>query len=162
VNQIEIAGIDQTFASSGDSGSLIITQDSCPRAVALLFAGTAKGSTIANPISAVLKGLTVAMVGTCTPESAASDTDQLEVAAGNAGPSKEAVESAIAVRDQHEDELMNIPGAVGTGIGIGDQSDQPEIRVYVRKQRRHVRVAVPRAVEGMPVEVIESGGFVAY
>jgi hypothetical protein len=162
VNQIVIAGINQTFASPGDSGSLIVTQDSCPRAVGLLFAGAADGSTIANPISAVLKGLTVTMVGSCSMAPAASETEQPELETGKAGVSMAAVESASAVRDRHEDELMSIPGAVGTGIGIGDQSDQLEIIVYIKKLTLHAKAAVLKEVEGMPVKLIQNGGFVAY
>jgi hypothetical protein len=76
--------------------------------------------------------------------------------------SKEAVASAAAVRDRHEDELMSIPGAVGTGVGAGDQPDQPAIIVYVKKMTPQAQAAAPKDVEGVPVKIIENGGFVAY
>ncbi len=162
VNQIQIDG---DFAAAGDSGSLIVTQDTCPQAVGLLFAGgtlsNGTPATIANPISAVLSGLNVSMVGGCTPL-AASNTAQADVEAGNVGMSKEAVASAIAVRDRHEDDLMRIPGAVGTGVGIGDEPGQPAIMIYVKKMTPEAQAAAPKDVEGVPVKLIQNGGFVAY
>jgi hypothetical protein len=160
VNQIEIDS--SGFSGPGDSGSLIVTQDACPKAVGLLFAGSSDGfMTIANPISAVLSGLNVTMVGSCTP-AAAFDTAAPGVMAGNVGMSKEVVASATAVRDRHEDELMSIPGAVGTGIGAADQPGQPAIVVYIKKMTLEAQAAAPKEVEGMPVKLIENGGFVAY
>ena len=156
------------FGGPGDSGSLIVTQDACPQAVALLFAGSANQSqTLANPISDVLSGLGVSMVGSCTPTAAAASapaqSDVLaDELAGNMGMSKEVADSAAAVRDRHEDELMKIPGAVGTAIGMSDQSGQPAIEVYVKKMTRQAQAAAPKEVEGVPVKLIENGGFVAY
>jgi hypothetical protein len=43
------------FSKAGDSGSLIVTNDGTARPVALLFAGTSDGTTIANPIGPVLQ-----------------------------------------------------------------------------------------------------------
>ncbi|MGA7873549.1 MAG: hypothetical protein WCA22_21905 [Candidatus Binatus sp.] len=150
------------FSGAGDSGSLIVTQDSCPQAVALLFAGSSDQSqTLANPISAVLSGLNVSMVGGCT-SAAAPETPQTDLEADNVGMSKEVAEAATAVRDRHENELMSIAGAVGTGIGIGDQPGQAAIEVYVRKLRPQEQAALPKEVEGIPVKLIENGGFVAY
>ena len=161
VNQILIIGNSGTplFGAAGDSGSLILTNDSCPRAVALLFAGSS-ALTIANPISDVLSGLGVSMVGSCNDGAAVSA--QADVSAQSEGLSAEAVESAKAVRDQHEDELMSIPGAVGTGIAISDQPGQPAIEVYVEKMTPQAQAAAPQDVEGVPLKVIESGEFVAY
>ena len=42
------------ISKAGDSGSLIVTNDAAANPVALLFAGTADGTTIGNPIGAVL------------------------------------------------------------------------------------------------------------
>ena len=160
VNQIVINS--NGFGGPGDSGSLIVTRDVCPQAVGLLFAGSYDGSmTIANPISAVLSGLNITMVGSCTP-TAASEPAPAEAIAASEGMSKEAVGSATAARDRHEDELMNIPGAVGTGIGVGDQPGQPAIIVYVKKMTPQAQAAAPKDVDGVPVKIIENGGFVAY
>lgn len=163
INQIAISGED--FSEAGDSGSLIVTQDSCPQAVGLLFAdGENDGAplTIANPISAVLSQLNVTMVGGCTAGAASNTAQADDLEAGNVGMSKDVVASATAVRDRHEDELMRITGAVGTGVGIGDQPGQPAIIVYVKRMTPQAQAAAPKQVEGLPVKLIESGGFVAY
>ncbi len=162
VGQILVTGTVATpqFGGPGDSGSLILDEGECPQAVALLFAGSADGSTtIANPISEVTSRLGVSMVGTCT---ASLDTAQDDVEAGNVGVSKEAVTAATAVRDRHEAQLMSIAGAVGTGIGVGDGSGHPSIEVYVTKITPEAEAAAPKDVEGTPVKMVENGGFVAY
>ena len=150
----------QDFSAPGDSGSLILTQDPCPQAVGLLFAGSADQSqTIANPIGAVLNKLGVSMTGSCTPPMAAAAP---QAVAGNAAVSKDLVDSASAVRDRHEDELMKIPGAVGTAIGVSDTPGQPAIEVYIGKVTPEAQAATPKDVEGVPLKLIENGGFVAY
>lgn len=152
--------IDGNFSGSGDSGSLIVTQESCPQAVGLLFAGSTRPvQTIANPISDVLSGLGVSMVGGCT---AATAEPQAVTEAGNASIAKDAVDSATAVRDRHEDQLMSIPGAVGTAIGFSDSPGQPAIEVYLKKLTPEAQAAAPKDVEGVPVKLIENGGFVVY
>ncbi len=163
VDQIVVSGTLDTpqFSAAGDSGSLIVTDDDCPQPVALLFGGSSSGLTIANPISTVLSALNVSMVGTCTA-SASSGSANAELVAGGAPVSKEAVASAAAVRDRHEDSLMSIPGAVGTGIGAGDHPGQTTIVIYVDKLTPQAQAAAPKEVEGTPVKLIESGEFVAH
>ena len=164
VNQIQVTGSvhTPTFGAPGDSGSLIVTQDTCPLAVALLFAGSANGAlTFANPISEVLSQLNVSMVGTCTA-AATSDAPAADVVAASIGMSKEVVASAKAVRDRHEDQLMSIPGAVGSAIAAGDEPGQPAIVVYVNRLTPQVTAAAPKDVEGTPVNLIESGEIIAY
>ena len=82
--------------------------------------------------------------------------------AQSVGLSAEVVESAKAIRDRHEDTLMSVPGAVGTGIGAGDQSGQPAIEVFVEKLTPEAQDAAAEEVEGLPVKLVESGKFVAY
>jgi hypothetical protein len=143
IHQIVINGPPppSNFSGLGDSGSLIVTQATCPQPVALLFAGSGdQKQTIANPITDVLDGLKITMVGSCAP-AGASGTVQPDVLAGNAGMSKDVVDSASAVRDRHEEELMKIPGAVGTAIGMSDQPGKPAIEVYVKKMTPQARFA---------------------
>jgi Peptidase family S64 len=159
-NQIKI-GTDG-FSSAGDSGSLIVTQESCPRAVGLLFAGASDDSfTLANPISKVLKRLNVAMTGSCTA-AVTSDMVQPDVSARYLGISAEVATAAIGIRDRHERDLLKIAGAVGTGIGIGDQRGQSAIEVYVDKLTPENQAATPAAVDGVAVKLIETGPVVAY
>jgi hypothetical protein len=162
-NQIKIGGGD--FSAAGDSGSLVVTQEVCPRAVGLLFAGAPGRFTLANPISAVLKRLSpkhdeLSMVGGCVPVE--SETEQPTEIAGDHAITSDRVEAATAVRDRHERELMRIPGAVGTGIGASDETGEPAIEVYVKKLTPEAQAAAPEKVEGVPVKLIESGAVVAY
>jgi len=62
VNQVVVTGKRGAFSKAGDSGSLIVTDDSNANPVALLFAG-GQTSTIGNPIGAVLSALGVTIDG---------------------------------------------------------------------------------------------------
>jgi len=156
-----------------------VTEDACPAAVGLLFAGSSDGSTIANPIGDVLSGLGVTMVGSCgaspatagasvntagasTDTAAALPTTSAASRSANVGIAQEAIASASAIRSKHSVELMRIPGAVGTGIGIGDHSGQPAIEVYVSKITPEAQAATPTSVDGVTVRLVETGDFVAY
>jgi hypothetical protein len=159
INQILVTGsvLTPTFGAAGDSGSLIVSQDDCPQAVALLFAGNGNGLTIANPITSVLSATNTSMVGTCSEP----DAQRADDADADLGVSTDAVKSAKSVRDRHEDELKGVPGVVGTGIGA-DETGHAEIQVYVEKLTPQAQAAIPAEVEGTPVKAIETGAFVAY
>jgi hypothetical protein len=159
INQILVTGsvLTPTFGAAGDSGSLIVSQDDCPQAVALLFAGNGNGLTIANPITSVLSATNTSMVGTCSEP----DALRAEDADADLGVSTDAVKSAKSVRDRHEDELKGVPGVVGTGIGA-DETGHAEIQVYVEKLTPQAQAAIPAEVEGTPVKAIETGAFAAY
>lgn len=58
-----VIGSGKPFSKAGDSGSLIVTNDSHAYPVGLLFAG-GSGTTIANPIDSVLGGFGVTIDGT--------------------------------------------------------------------------------------------------
>lgn len=158
INQILINS--SNFSGAGDSGSLIVTQGGCPQAVGLLFAGSSDGSsTLVNPIGNVLSGLGVTLVGTCGGGASASPSVTPSQAVGIG---QEAITSATAVRDKHSTELMKIPGAVGTGIGIGDHPGQAAIEVYVTNITPEAQAAAPTSLDGLTVRLVETKGFVAY
>ncbi len=158
VNQILISGA--ALSGAGDSGSLIVTQDACPEAVGLLFAGSSDGSsTLANPISDVLSRLGVTMVGSC---GGAAPTAAASAGSAGLGIATEAITSAAAIRTRHDVELMRIPGAVGTGIGAGDHAGEPAIEVYVSKITPEAQAAAPASLDGVTVRLVETGGFVAF
>ena len=62
VNQVVITGRRGAFSKAGDSGSLIVTDNTSANPVALLFAG-GQTTTIGNPIGAVLSALNVTIDG---------------------------------------------------------------------------------------------------
>jgi hypothetical protein len=156
--QIMISG--RRFSAGGDSGSLIVTRDACPRAVGLLFAGSAT-ATIANPIGAVLSSLGVSMVGACVAPTSATVAAVGSSTSSGGGPADAAVEAAAKVRDRHEARIRAIHGVIGTGIAQ-DARGQKVIEVYVESDTPDVRASIPAALDGVPTRVVETGEIVAY
>ncbi|HJU29424.1 MAG TPA: hypothetical protein VJ718_09645, partial [Candidatus Binataceae bacterium] len=166
-----------SFASEGDSGSLLVTTEPCPRAIGLVFAGAKNGSSVlANPIAPILKRLKVQMVGGCdasgeaTAQSSASAPTVAAKPASEAGPghgiatapTTSDIDDAIAIQERHHDDLMKIPGAVGTGVGVDRRSGSTAIEVYLSKDTSAAQAALPRKLEGKPVRAVVTGEFVAF
>jgi hypothetical protein len=78
-----------------------------------------------------------------------------------AGAGSSGLERALQVRADHEDELFDIPGVLGTGIGA-DASGRPVIRVYVASAAQSVDHPMPANIEGLPVRVVVTGTIEAY
>jgi len=160
VNQIMITAGSGAFAAPGDSGSLVLSTDPCPRPVGLLFAG-GTGVTFANPISDVLSDLNVQFVGTCTNAStAAAATSADNLVTQWAG--EPALRAASAIRDTHAAQLMKVPGAVGTGVGLGDVPGTVAIEVYVKKLTPEAQAAAPGKLDGASIRLKETGEIFAY
>jgi hypothetical protein len=68
--------------------------------------------------------------------------------------SSEAVGKAL---EKHRDELMSLPGVVGTGQGLCDK--QPCIKVFVTKHLPDLQDQVKTILEGYPVVIQETGRF---
>ena len=64
------------------------------------------------------------------------------------------------VLDRHRDRLMAIPGV--SGLGIGDKDGSPAIVIMVRQLTPDLKARLPRALEGHPVVVEQSGEIVAF
>lgn len=160
-NQVVVSG--SGFSAGGDSGSLIVSTGSCPRPVALLYAGSSS-STIGNPIGEVLTKVgqafnpdkTINFVGTtCTQAVERTITDD------NA-PTEAAIEFATASMRPREKNLMSRPGVIGVGVGALDENSmEAAIIVYVDRDA-DVKPKVPRRINGVRVKVIETDAFVAY
>lgn len=78
-----------------------------------------------------------------------------------AGSASFGLEHALQVRADHEDELFEIPGVLGTGIGA-DASGNPVIRIYVENAARSVDHPIPADIEGLPVRIVVTGTIEAY
>ena len=61
------------------------------------------------------------------------------------------------VLKEHTEELMYIPGVVGTGEGLCN--DKPCIKVFVLKFTTELEQKILNILEGYHVEVEETGGF---
>lgn len=63
------------------------------------------------------------------------------------------------VLKEHTDDLMSIPGVVGTAQGLCN--GKPCIKVFVVKKTPELEQKIPAVLEGHPVEVEETGEFKA-
>ena len=68
--------------------------------------------------------------------------------------SPETVRKAL---ETHTDELMSLPGVVGTGQGLCD--NQPCIKVFVIKDSPDLEERIKTILEGYPVVIQETGRF---
>ena len=59
------------------------------------------------------------------------------------------------VLKEHTDDLMSVPGVVGTGQGLCD--GQPCINVFVIKKTSELEENIPQRLESYPVMVEETG-----
>jgi hypothetical protein len=64
------------------------------------------------------------------------------------------------VFDRHHDQLMAVPGV--TGLGVGDKDGKPAIIILVRQLTLDLKARLPRALEGHPVVIEQSGEIVAF
>ncbi len=156
-NQIVISG--NNFSAGGDSGSLIISNDTYPNPVGLLFAGNST-STIANPASAVVSafatgGHTFAFVGSSCPGTNLKERPL--------GPADAEIEYATKIKDNNEAALFEHPGVIGVGVGMSDDDPmQAVVVVYVESGHRMRPQGMPTDVEGIPVKVVPTEPFVAF
>lgn len=166
-NQVVVAG--GSFSAAGDSGSLIVTQDTADP-VALLYAGS-DTNTVGNPIADVLNALAdtsttpptkPTFVGGgahtvlgCTgtlPLSVASTTMAMQ------GVSRESLLRATAVRDVHAAELMAPPEVQALGVGASlDNPGEPAILFFVT--RGQPRTGIPTEVDGVRTRIVEGDLF---
>jgi hypothetical protein len=63
------------------------------------------------------------------------------------------LQGAIAALDRHADRLLDLPGIVGTGVGL-NAAGRPVIRVYVESP---AAVGVPESLEGVVVQRVTTG-----
>jgi len=61
------------------------------------------------------------------------------------------------VLEEHTNELMTIPGVVGTAQGLCN--DKPCIKVYVIKKTPELKRKIPDTLEGYKVMIEETGEF---
>jgi len=183
--QIRVVPDDEpAFILGGDSGSLLVTDPadgSAPQAVGLLFAGNAGGTdTFANPIDEVLGQLNVNMAGCAADLGCGSGGGSSgggggkkggggNGGGGNGGGGRPAFEFepfgldvARAAKAAHESMLFTIQGVVGVGVGV-DENDNAVIEIYVDSGGRMPAVSeFPERLDGVEVNVIDTGVIRAY
>jgi hypothetical protein len=158
-NQVDINGGD--FSASGDSGSLIVTQNTADP-VALLYGGS-DSDTVGNPVTPVLNffasgGNTLSFVGTaphtvigCTLPTAPQSGSKTVQAASL---SSAMMQSATAVRDINSAALLAHPEVQAVGVGTSyDNPAEPAIVFFVTKGQP--RTDLPVQVNGVRTRIVE-------
>jgi hypothetical protein len=102
----------------------------------------------------VLAALGVSLVGTASIPAGSTNLPE------HAGAAEVAV--ARAVKARHEGAIFaRHPAVCGVGVGRG-AVERVVIQVYAERDLHSVRRAIPHMLDGVPVEVIETGEIVAY
>ena len=171
-NQIVIG--PGSFSAGGDSGSLIVTNNSAHNPVGLLYAGSSS-ATIANRASEVLtrlstvigRSLTFVGSGTASPTIlSAPDDGPAPFPRGPRGAMRQlpeqAADRATAVLELYRANLMATPGVIGAGVGAtADDETEPAIVIYVDRTAPG-RPQFAQSMDGIAVRVILSDPFVAF
>lgn len=79
--------------------------------------------------------------------------------------SEQAVQRALEVKRRHETELLRQPNVVAVGVGFRTRAGQPtdEVCIVVSVSRKQPATqlkrgeAVPASLEGVPIDVVETG-----
>src|SRR3990172_5999700 len=62
-----------------------------------------------------------------------------------------------AVLNDHDKELLAIPGVVGVYVGLLPDDKTPCLKVMVVKETEDLKRRIPKSIEGYPVLIEESG-----
>ena len=164
-----------SFSAGGDSGSLIVTNNSAHNPVALLYAGSST-STIGNPIGEVLTKLGTALGRTFSFGSGGGGGGSSSTPKGRQNGERQpfipgleglmpqlpqqAADRASAVLENHRANLMFQPAVMGVGVGLGRTDNEASIVIYVNKDSG-TQPVLPTDIEGIPVTVVLTDQFVA-
>ena len=156
-----------TFATQGDSGSLVLTDTfECPQAIGVLFAAASGASfgpdsggqiVAVTPIQAILTKFKVSLVGNsqCTAGSVGQQFD-FSSAPKMSTELHVSIEQVRKAKENHARRLLANHEVVAVGIGAGDdpasaalnvylQEDTPEIRSKVLSEIRDVQIKFKNA-----------------
>jgi hypothetical protein len=157
-NQIGVIGGD--FSGEGDSGSLIVTQDTASP-LALLYAGS-DTDTVGNPVADVLNffasgGNNATFVGGGAHAVVGCTLPTAPQSAKTVVPSSLAtqiIQKAAATRDLHAPELLAYPEV--QAVGVGQSYDNPkEAAILFFVTQGESRTNLPAQVDGVRTRVIE-------
>jgi hypothetical protein len=165
-----------TFSAGGDSGSLIVSNDTSHNPVALLYAGSSS-STIGNPIGEVLTKLSNVTGRSITFGGGGSgggpgggphigQSVQQPYIPGLGAQMRilpqQAVEHASAVLEQNRANIMIQQGVIGVGVGASDRIEgEAAIVIYVDRTSG-ARPQFADSLDGVAVRVIYTDPFIAF
>lgn len=159
--QISVAG--GTFSASGDSGSLIVDQNTADP-VALLYGGS-DTDTVGNPVADVLatlqdsQGNRPTFVGSASTHSVIGCTVAANVVKTAPAQSAAALSSAQLIqaqhaRDMHAPELLSNPYIQALGVGASiDHPGEPAVVVVVNSGQP--ATAIPAQLEGIATRIVQ-------
>lgn len=161
---VSVAGGD--FSASGDSGALIVTQDTA-EAVALLFAGSDTDS-VGNPVGDVLNAFTG---NSGTPTFVGGNTHRVigcsltltptAARAPKAQVSADVIRSAAQVRDLHAPELLG--NMAVDAIGVGPSYDHPgQAAILLFVNSRASLEGLPRSINGVSTRVLQAESWASH
>lgn len=145
------------LGSSGDSGSVVLEQDT-NTPVGLYFAGSAL-SGVMNPILDVYTALRV-FVDADGFEGISTLAELQQKAASM--PVDARIRQLKQVQKRHEARLLSVPGVRGVGIGMDEARRDAVLVVFVEKLTDRLKNTIPSKLEGARVRLIESGVIVAH
>jgi hypothetical protein len=162
-NQVDVAGAG--FGAEGDSGSLIVAQDTADP-VALLYAGS-DTDTVANPVTPVLNffasggnsvtfvgGSAHSVIGCTLPNAPQAAEKTVQPASLRA----EVLQKAVAARDAQAPGLLAPPEVQAVGVGASlDNPAEPAIVFFVT--RGQARTSIPAQVDGVRTRIVEGDLF---
>ena len=168
-NQVSITGNGgSSFSAGGDSGSLIVSNNSSPNhPTALLYAGSST-TTIGNPIGDVVNALsagghTISFVGNSSCSAPLASSVLSPGSQILSGPSENDVEVARMIKERHEPDLFAHAEVIGVGVGADEKEPgKAVIVVYVVGNGGVRSHGLPSDLEGVPVHVIPTAPFVAF
>jgi hypothetical protein len=154
-NQIGVIGGD--FSGEGDSGSLIVTQDTASP-LALLYAGS-DTDTVGNPVADVLNffGNNTMFVGGAAHQVVGCSLPTAPQSVKTVVPTSlatEVIQKAAATRDTHAPELLAYPEV--QAVGVGQSYDNPkEAAILFFVTQGESRTNLPAQVDDVRTRVIE-------
>lgn len=149
VNQIRIT--PGSFIAGGDSGSIVVENtDTCPGIVGLVFAGSPSNA-VANPIAPILDAFNAQPVG--CPAAEAATVSKYDLTARHPE-----VKAVIDVQTKYQS-ILDIPGVVGTGVGLYE--GKPVLEIYLEDATSDLDRILPTNLDGVEVKPIETGRFEA-
>ena len=154
-NQIGVIGGD--FSGEGDSGSLIVTQDTASP-LALLYAGS-DTDTVGNPVADVLNffGNNTMFVGGAAHQVVGCSLPTAPQSAKTVVPTSlatEVIQKAAVTRDTHAPELLAYPEV--QAVGVCQSYDNPkEAAILFFVTQGESRTNLPTQVDGVRTRIIE-------
>lgn len=159
-----------TFATQGDSGALVMTDNfECPQAIGMLFAAAAGSSfgpeaggeiVAVTPIQTILSKFKVTLVGDsqCTSGPIGQQLD-LSPAPAMSSALQASIAQMRKIKDSHARKVLANRGVMAVGIGAGDDPNSAALNVYLENDTPLIRSKVLKELRNAKVKFKHAGKF---